>query len=57
MNSLVGKAIQCGTDVPAATRAMLLNKDQLVFAFAPHASYAIVDADSIMLVPQVTSSL
>jgi hypothetical protein len=52
-NSLVGKVIQCGTDVPAATRDMLMNKDQLVFAFAPHASHAIVDADSIMLVPPV----
>ena len=45
--SLVGRVVECGTQV--ADRDTLLG--QLVFAFAPHATQAVVDRDAIQIVP------
>lgn len=45
---LVGRVVECGPDVPDADN--LLGKK--VFAFAPHASQAVVDYSVVQLVPE-----
>eukprot|EP00611_Tribonema_gayanum_P012815 TRINITY_DN234_c0_g1_i7.p1 TRINITY_DN234_c0_g1~~TRINITY_DN234_c0_g1_i7.p1 ORF type:complete len:864 (+),score=192.40 TRINITY_DN234_c0_g1_i7:458-3049(+) len=50
--SLVGRVVACGEEVEGS--AALLG--QLMFAFAPHASMAAVDASSVMPVPEGISA-
>lgn len=46
--SLVGRVAKCGTGVDPER---FLGK--LVFAFSPHSSWVLADADGVMLVPEV----
>lgn len=50
--SLVGRVAKCGGDVDPEK---FLGK--LVFAFSPHSSWVLADADGVMLVPEVCVSV